>query len=191
MRKIYLGFILFVFILSAVISCQKDENVKTEPPAKVSVADTSQTEVSMTGSVLAVKGELKITVEDSTYIFDASRDSIAFVNLSTDDAHYYGLTAINKEHTVSFGISSGGFPTITLPGNIAGGQFIISRPDKENLQYTLSAEGSTNSFGTLHIDAYRRDSTLAKGSFQTFMSKDIKDSSSISRIEGEFDLQLK
>ena len=86
---------------------------------------------------LAVKGTLKIFLPDSTYTFDASRDSIAFVNVSSGDKKYFGNTAINKEHSMSFGISSAGNAVTNANSPVAGSQLLLSRINKPNTEYTL------------------------------------------------------
>ena len=107
MVRISARFLYILMLISAAISaCQKDESVKKTTtqatgPVKVST-------VSSPGNYLASKGTLTVKIKDSTYSFNAEQDSIAFVNIAIDGQEYYGLTAINRAHTVSFGISSSG-----------------------------------------------------------------------------------
>src|SRR4051812_23501417 len=97
---------LLALISVLVTACQKDEGVKkTDPQLQ---ADTSQKISSSPGNYLASSGTLSVKVKDSTYTFNAEQDSVAFVNINIDGEEFYGLTAINKAHTVSFGISSSG-----------------------------------------------------------------------------------
>ena len=80
--------------------------------------------VTSPGNFLAISGTLKIKINDSAYTFDAATDSIAFVNVRVDGSNqYFGITAINKEHNMSFGISSEGFVFSNINRSIAGSQF--------------------------------------------------------------------
>jgi hypothetical protein len=182
--------------LAVTSSCQKDPDVKDISTAKTSLnADSANVTsiVATPGNYLAASGFLKIKIQDSTYTFDASRDSIAFINVHNDDnSRYFGITAINKEHTLSFGISSAGFVHSNITNSIAGSQFLLS-PDnnKPGLEYSLSKYAGQKDFGNINIIQYNQGSELAKGTFFTFLAKDDKADSPFYRVEGSFDLQLK
>jgi hypothetical protein len=183
----FLGLILlFVAFLS---SCQKDENVKVAQP----VLDSAQklNTASTPGNYLATKGTLKVKIKDSTYTFDASQDSIAFVNINIDGKEYYGITAINKAHTVSFGISSLGAPIAEMPGSIAGCQFLLSTTGKSDLAYTLTRNATPEDYGTISMEKYNQDAILAKGTFHTYLAKDTKKNSPFYIADGSFELKVK
>jgi len=161
--------VLIVLFLSAVVmSCQKDQQSVdgslTKPVTKPDTSDNS-------GNFFAVKGSLNITIDDSTYIFDAAKDSIAFINVKIDSVKYYGLTAINKAHTVSFGISSPGFAGPDLTNMIAGGQLLFSADGKHLKQLALSKNAGNNLSNVISLEQYMQDSVLTKGTFTTLMSK--------------------
>ncbi|MGN6398740.1 MAG: hypothetical protein ACTHMI_24445 [Mucilaginibacter sp.] len=184
---------LFVITFMAVFaSCQKDSDVKDSSAAKTSVADSV---VMSPANILAVAGKLSVTIKDSTYIFDASKDSIAFINVhddSDDKNRYYGITAINKEHNMSFGISSSGYVHDNKNGDVAGSQFLLGPGYKtEGFQYSLSKYAGQKDFGNIHIDKYNQDSVLAKGTFHAWLSPNEKADAPVYKIEGTFDLKLK
>jgi len=179
-------------MLAVVSSCQKDPSVNNPGPTKTSInADSSV--VSSPGNFLAVTGTLKVKFKDSVYTFDAARDSIAFINVNGDDENrYFGITAINKEHSVSFGISSAGFAFSNINRGIAGSQLLLSTDSqKPALQLSLSKNYPANGFGNLSLSQYKTGDELAKGTFYTFMATDSKANSPYYRVEGTFDLQLK
>ncbi len=187
----------FSMVLLAVISsCQKDPALKDPNTEKTSLnADSANvsTIIATPGNYLASAGTLTIKIEDSTYTFDASRDSIAFVNVHIDDNNrYFGITAINKEHTMSFGVSSAGFVNSNINSGIAGSQLLLNR-DQNNpgLQYSLSKFTGQKDFGNINIVQYNQGNELAKGTFFTFLAKDDKVNSPFYKVEGSFDLQLK
>ena len=183
----FLGLILLLAVLFS--SCQKDENVKVAQP----VLDSTQklNAASTPGNYLASKGTLKVKIKDSTYTFDASLDSIAFVNINIEGKEYYGITAINKAHTVSFGISSLGAPIAEMPGNVAGCQFLMSAAGKSDLAYTLTRNATPEDYGTISIEKYNQDTLLAKGTFHTYLAKDTKKSSAFYVADGSFELKVK
>jgi hypothetical protein len=190
MRLRYLFFILMLSVLA--VSCTKDEDIKNSPmsllkadSAKVLTATTSP------ANTLAVGGSLKIVLRDSAYTFDASTDSIAVVNLYLDSKKYFGITAINKEHTMSFGISAPGYAKAAVTDSIAGSQFLLNAAKSPNLEYTLSRNNNIPEQGKLIITEYSQDSVLAKGSFYTYLSKDIKSTSPFYKVTGTFSLKLK
>ena len=183
--------ILFVLILLAVFSsCQKEEQLKEVSQSSLKAdSAASMAAFSPTGNSLAIKGTLKITVQDSTYIFDAAKDSIAFVNVYLDNKKYFGITAINKAHTMSFGISSQGAAAANQTGPVAGSQFLLN--GKTNLQYTLSQNAGMQDPGKISIAQYSRDSVLVKGTFTTYFAKDAQPNSSFYKAEGSFELKKK
>ena len=142
------------------------------------------------GTFLAVQGTLKINLEDSTYIFDAAKDSIAFVSIALDSNKYFGITAINKAHTVSFGISSAGVARADTNTVIAGSQLLFSGDDNPATQYTLPKSISVRDMGKINLIKFQQDSTLTKGTFYTILSKQGK-ANSYYKTTGTFDLRLK
>jgi len=140
-------FIFFALLLSGMImSCQKDDDMKD-----VSAAVKIDSTLNASGNYLAVKGSLKITIQDSTYIFDAARDSIAFVNVHSGDSQYFGITAINKEHNMSFGISSAGSAASNANTNVAGSQFLLSSGINPNIEYALTPNAASQDFGKISL----------------------------------------
>ncbi len=191
-RFTYLFISFAILLLATVTSCQKDSAV-TEPDSSKTSINADSSIVSSPGNFLAVTGMLKIKFNDSTYTFDAAHDSIAFINVRVDDnTRYFGITAINKEHSMSFGISSAGFANSNVNENIAGGQFILSTDDKKPaMQLSLSKYTGQKDFGNINLIQYNQGSELAKGTFVTFLAKDDKANSPYYKVEGTFDLQLK
>jgi hypothetical protein len=181
--------ILFVFLLTGVLfSCQKDSEdvVAATGPAKT---DSTLT-LSTPGNYLAVKGTLKISLPDSTYSFDALHDSIAFINVHSGDLQYFGITAINKEHSMSFGISSAGSATSNLSSAVAGSQLLLSHADRPNVEYTLPQNITSNDFGKISLVTFKQDSVLATGTFYTFLTIGNKTGVPY-KVKGTFSLQLK
>jgi hypothetical protein len=190
MKRFSLPFICFILLLSAFISsCQKDSDVKDPDKISLSADSTKKLNISSSGNYLAVRGTLQIKVEDSTYTFDAAQDSIAFVDMVVDGDQYYGLTAINKAHTISFGISSLGAPV--AKGNVAGCQFLINANDKTGTQYTLSPNVVPKDFGTISLEKFNQDTVLAKGTFHTYLAKDLKSDTPFQITDGSFNLFAK
>ena len=184
--------ISFVFVIVAAISgCQKDDAVSTPEPASASTGDSSV--VSSPGNFLAAAGTLKVKFNDSVYTFDAARDSIAFINVNgADQSRYFGITAINKAHTLSFGISSPGFAYSNIHRNIAGSQLLFgSDALKPAMQLSLTRNSIPTDLGNITLVQYKNDNELAKGTFYAFLSLDDKANSPYYRVEGSFDLQLK
>jgi len=182
-------FIVTALLLSGlIVSCQKDQD-DVAVQSSAAKTDTSLT-LAGPGNYLALKGTLKITIEDSTYTFDAAVDSIAFVNVRSGNGQYFGITAINKAHSMSFGISSSGYAATNLVSPVAGGQFLLSEADKPNTEYALPKLVSSGDFGKISIITFKQDSVLAKGTFYTFLSKDDKPGTA-SKVKGTFNLQLK
>jgi hypothetical protein len=185
--------IFFAFaLLVAITSCQKDPAVtEAVPPGSSFTADSSI--FSSSGNFLASRGTLEIKYNDSTYTFDAAKDSIAFINVRVDDTtSYFGITAINKEHSLSFGISSSGRAFSNINRNVAGSQFLLTGDrNTPGQQLSLSRYSGQNQFGNINIIQYNQGNELAKGVFYTFLAKDDKANSLYYRVEGTFDLQLK
>jgi hypothetical protein len=181
-----------ISLLAVISSCQKDPAVSEPGSSKTSVAADSSL-FSSPGNFLAVSGTLKIKYNDSTYTFDASKDSIAFINVRVDNNNrYFGITAINKEHNMSFGISSAGFAFSNINRSIAGSQFLLATDEKKPaLQLSLSKYSGQKDFGNINIVQYNQGSELAKGTFYTFLAKDDNANAPYYKVEGSFDLQLK
>jgi uncharacterized protein YdeI (BOF family) len=182
----FLRFILIALIFSVVVaSCQKDESVDLTVEKVAVKPDTSNT----SGNFLAVKGSLNVTMGDSTYTFDAAKDSIAFINVNIDSNKYFGITAINKQHTMSFGISSPGFAAPDLTNTIAGSQMLFST-GKHTIEYTLSKTSGDSELNKISLANYMQDSVLTKGTFTTvMMNKDSKQEPST--VKGSFNLLIK
>jgi hypothetical protein len=166
-------FCILLFFSLAFSACQKDQSVEVNAGQSVVAvkADTSNN----SGNFLAVKGDLQVTVGDSTYTFDAAKDSIAFINVNIDSNRYYGITAINKQHSVSFGISSPGLASPDRTNTVAGCQLLFSADTNPNRVYTLGKSSVPGDTSQLNLVSYRQDSVLAKGTFTTVLvSKDGK-----------------
>jgi hypothetical protein len=190
MVRFFIRFLGFLTLISVVLTaCQKDETV-TQTTAKVTDSTKIST-VPSSGNFLASKGTLTVKLKDSTYTFNAEQDSIAFVNISIDGEQYYGVTAINKAHTVSFGISSSGAPIDDVASNISGAQFLLKGAGKKNLEYTLIQSEQPQRSGNISIEKYNQDTTLAKGSFHTTLATDTKATSPKYEVEGSFELKIK
>jgi hypothetical protein len=186
----------FILLLSVMVSsCQKDESVKDMGAVKQTAVTDSASTLGINntpGNFLAGKGTLKITIEDSTYTFDAATDSVAFINVHNGDSKYFGITAINKEHTMSFGISSIGFASANINSKVAGSQLLFRVDDKKPvLQYTLTQYAGQDDSGKISLEKYNNENLIAKGTFFTFLAKDDKVNSPFYRVEGSFELQLK
>lgn len=191
-RFTYLIYTFAILLLAAVSSCQKDDSAAQPDPVKTSViADSSV--MSSPGNFLAVSGTLSVKYNDSTYTFEAAHDSIAFINVHGDaSARFFGITAINKEHNMSFGISSSGHPYSKINAGVAGSQFLLTTDaQKPAMQLSLSKYSAPTDLGSITIDTYNEGTQLAKGTFVTFLAKDDKANSPYYRVEGTFDLKLK
>jgi hypothetical protein len=192
MLRLFIRFVCLILPFAAFLSsCQKDENVSAAKITTQAKIDSAEKQKATAGNYLAGKGTLKIKLKDSTYTFDASQDSIAFVNISIDGTEYYGITAINKAHTVSFGISTPGAPIADMPGNVSGCQFLLHSPGKTALEYTLTHNTIPEDYGTLSLEKYHQDTILAKGTFHTYLATDSKKSSAFSAADGSFELKVK
>ena len=169
-----------------IVSCQKDETAKADPLTK---ADST---LNAPDNYLATGGTLIITIMDSTYRFDAGKDSIAFVNVHSGDSSYFGITAINKAHTMSFGISSAGHALSSINTVVAGSQFLLKpQNDKPALQFALTDHAIANDFGRIYMTTYKQDSLLAKGTFYTYLVKGDVLKSPAAKVKGVFNLMLK
>ena len=192
--KLFVSSLLLIMVM--ISSCQKDESVKdmdtAKPPVTAAVDSASSLNVNTPDNFLAGKGTLKITIKDSTYTFDAATDSVAFINVHSGDSKYFGITAINKAHTMSFGISSIGFASANTTSKVAGSQFLFNADDKKPvLQYTLTQYVGQDDSGKISIEKYNNENIKAKGTFFTFLAKDDKADSPFYKVEGSFELQLK
>lgn len=190
MVRIFIRCLGLLTLISVVLTaCQKDENVtQTAAPVTDSIKASA---ASASGNFLASKGTLTVKLKDSTYTFNAEQDSIAFVNISIDGEQYYGLTAINKAHNVSFGISSSGAPIDDIASYVSGAQFLLKGVGKKNLEYTLIQSQQPQRSGTIAIEKYNQDTTLAKGTFHTVLATDTKASSPKYEVAGSFELKIK
>jgi len=188
----YLLCAIAIFLMAVISSCQKDPAVAS-PAQTTSSLNTDSSILSSPGNFLAVTGTLKVKFNDSVYTFDASKDSIAFINVNGDDqSRYFGITAINKEHTLSFGISSAGFAYSNVNRSIAGSQLLFSSDaSKPSMQLALTKNAATNDLGNISLIQYKAGNELAKGTFYTFLSLDDKANAPYYRVQGSFDLQLK
>jgi hypothetical protein len=189
----YFLLVLCIFLFAISSSCQKDEAVKETVNTTLTTDSARIGAIGMPGNYLAATGTLKIKIKDSTYTFDASRDSIAFINVHSDtETRYFGITAINKEHTMSFGISSAGFANSNINSDIAGSQLLLSPGnDGQTQQYSLSQYSGQKDFGNINIVQYNQSGVLAKGTFFTFLAKDDNANSPFYKVEGSFELYLK
>ncbi len=188
-----MGKIRYIFFMAllclAFFSCQKDQSIKDVQ----TLPTTNPAILAMTlspGNLLATSGTLNITIGDSTYTFDAQKDSIAFVNLFLDNKQYFGFTAINKNHTMSFGISSAGFAENNSNNKVAGTQFLLSNNNKANLQYTLTPSLNLQDSSSITLTAFAQDSTIAKGTFITILNN-TRHSLPYYKATGSFDLKIK
>src|ERR1700761_606901 len=182
-------------LLAITSSCQKDAAVKDPETVKTLSADSSNVSslASSPGNFLAVSGTLTVRFHDSTYTFDASKDSIAFINVHVDDnTRYFGITAINKAHSISFGVSSSGFINSFTVNPVAGGQLLLNPANKlQTQEYALSKFTGQKDTGAITVESYLQASELIKGSFYTFLAVDDKANTPFYKVEGIFDLKLK
>ncbi|OOQ57189.1 hypothetical protein [Mucilaginibacter pedocola] len=171
-------------------SCQKDQGNTAVDKKKAAAAVDTALSASPGANFLATGGTLTLSLQDSTYTFDAAKDSVAFVNISVGDNQYFGITAINKAHTMSFAISSKGTAATEITKGVEGSQLLL-RPDAMHIkQYSLTQFTEPGDAGVLDLQHYRRDSVLAKGTFFTFLAPDDKAASPFYRVEGSFNLKL-
>ena len=184
----FVRFILVILLFSvAIVSCQKDQSVDTPVTKAALKPDASNT----SENFMAVSGTLNITIDDSTYSFDAAQDSIAFINVNIDSNKYFGITAINKQHTMSFGISSPGFAAPDIVNSIAGSQLLFSIAGKHGAQYTLSKDADPADVNKISLTHYMQDSILTQGTFTTLMTNKEDSGLVTSKVKGSFNLRIK
>jgi hypothetical protein len=185
----YISFVLLLALMAS--ACQKDQGDKAVDQKKAVAAADSALAATPATNFLAASGTLTFDLQDSTYTFNATEDSIAFVNISVGDNRYFGITAINKAHTMSFAISSKGTAAAAITKGVEGSQLLL-RPDALHIkQYSLTQFTEPGDAGVIDLLRYRQDSVLAKGTFFTFLAHDDKADSPFYRVEGTFNLKLK
>lgn len=191
MRKFNIigAFFLLCIVFAA---CQKDQDITAANKIDVK-GDSINNRIAFNSpdNFLATSGTLTVRIEDSTYVFDAAKDSVAFVNVKVDSTHYFGITAINKAHTRSFGISSEGIAAAEVNNPVAGTQLLLNHGDKGGQQFTLPENINIKDVGKLNIIRYMQDSTLSQGTFYTILSKQGQRGPNYFRVTGSFRLQLK
>ena len=185
----YVSLVLLLSVMAS--SCQKDTGEQAVDQKITATNADSVLKATSPDNYLATEGILIIKMQDSTYTFDAAKDSVAFVNMSAGDNRYFGITAINKDHTLSFGISSKGTAADSLTKPVAGGQLLMMADVIHTRQYTLTQYAEPGDAGKINLLQYRQNDVLAKGNFFTFLSKDDEPNSSLYRVQGTFDLKLK
>lgn len=185
----YVSIVLLLSVLVA--SCQKDTGEQAVDQKKLALSADSALKATSPDNYLATEGILTIKTKDSTYIFDASKDSVAFVNMSVGENRYFGITAINKAHTISFGVSSKGAAADSLNKPVAGGQLLIMDNVIHAKQYTLTQYAEPGDAGKINLVQYQQKDVLAKGDFFTFLSKDDDPNSTLYRVDGTFELKIK
>lgn len=183
--------LIALLIFGALFSaCQKEQNSSDVSRKKIAVARDSSLVNPKPDNYLASGGTLTLQVGDSTYTFNADKDSVAFVNIRAGVNDYFGITAINKVHTISFAISSSGTAVSGLDKGVEGSQLLL-RPDAMHIkQYSLTPYAKSGDSGVMQLRSYRQDSVLAKGSFFTFLALDDKADTPFIRVDGTFDLKL-
>ncbi|RYY36807.1 MAG: hypothetical protein EOP46_05100 [Sphingobacteriaceae bacterium] len=182
--------VVIVMLCTAFItSCRKDESLDSFLDEKT---DTTTVTTSL-GSFLATDGKLKVTWEDTTYVFDAEVDSIAFVKVDTAGNQYFGVTAINKEHNISFGISGVGAAENKAKTTVAGGQLLFQLSKEKAASYTLSREAHKLDSGKFNLKKYAEedDEVQAKGNFTTYLVHYADKDSVLHKVTGTFDLKFK
>jgi len=184
-------YLLFLMLLVVISSCTKDDDVIGTTATLKADSAKRFVSVSSPASRLALSGTLTFKIKDSTYTFNAANDSVALVNVFLDNKKYYGLTAINKAHTMSFGISSPGYAAAKITDTIAGSQFLLNNAGQSGLEYTLSRSTALPDMGKLIITQYAQDSVLARGTFVTYLSNDGLSTSPFYKVTGSFNLKIK
>ena len=173
-------------LLMVLSSCQKDPEVLAAVKPKTDTLITTPG-----GNLLASTGTLTIKFRDSTYTFDAAKDSIAFIQVNTSSKEkYFGITAINKAHNLSFGISSPGAAVSSIKANVAGSQLLLKSIDESFLQYSLSGLNADKAFSNFNVVQYNTGKLLAKGTFTVFLSPENILTPGRYKAEGSFDLRL-
>ncbi|TSD67584.1 hypothetical protein FFF34_009395 [Inquilinus sp. KBS0705] len=173
-------------------SCQKDTGEKELDKRKSAMnADSAISDVGAPDNFLADSGKVTFKLQDSTYTFDATTDSVAFVNMVINKERYFGITAINKAHTLSFGISSKGSAASRVKKNVAGAQLLFKPDELHAEQFTLTPYAEADDAGKIKLSVYRQKKVLAKGTFSTYFSKNGKENSTLYPVEGSFELLIK
>lgn len=189
-KKFTFLFFMLAMLLSAVItSCRKDEDLQGFKNDKDSTALSSSS-----GSFIATTGELSITFNDSTYVFNAEEDSIAFVRVDTAGNKYFGITAINNTHSMSFGISGLGEATGKSSTKVEGSQFLFANENtKAASSFTLSQSAHEMDLGKLSLKKYTndKDDVAAKGTFVTYLASDTGKNATLHKVTGKFDIRFK
>ena len=183
------------FLLMALLivgsACRKEDNVAATSTKPDSTAINSF--FTNPGNYLATSGTLELKVNGTTLNFDAATDSIALVNLTTvGNKQFYGLSAINKAHTASFGITSAGLLHVSGESDVAGSQLLVLSADKQPVTaYSLSAASLKTGTGSLNFNQFAKDSLLTKGRFITYLTKNGAQAGTSIKVEGSFSLQFK
>lgn len=189
MSKKFTHFMMMLLLLATAMfsSCRKDEDLSAYVDKK---SDTTVASSSL-GSYLATGGKLKVTMEDTTYIFDAAVDSIAFIKVDTAGSEYFGVTAINKDHTISFGISGAGAAVNKAKTRVAGGQLLF-KPDSQAVVYILSKESHKLDPGKFNLKKFKeeKEKVEAKGAFTTYLENGTIKNSPLYKVTGSFDLKF-
>ncbi|RCH54147.1 hypothetical protein DJ568_14810 [Mucilaginibacter hurinus] len=183
-KHIFYGCLLLFLAIAS--GCRKDDNLE-QTASNLHNSSVEKT----SGTFLAKSGKLKVKIDDTTYVFDAVKDSIAFVNVDTAGNRYFGLTAINNGHNVSFGISGLGTPDAKVTTNVAGSQLLFNNKSNLPEEYTLSKSAHKLDLGNLHLKKYHngKGKVLAKGTFTTYLAKDTLPDSPLHKVTGSFDLE--
>ncbi len=172
-------------------ACRKDDSLA----ATTTKADSTSINSFFTnpGNYLATSGILELKVNGTILNFNATTDSIALVNLTTvGNKHFYGLSAINKAHTASFGITSAGVLHVSGGSSIAGSQLLVLSADKQPVTaYSLSTASLKTGVGSLNFNRFAKDSLLTMGSFVTYLTKNDGLANTSIKVEGSFSLQFK
>lgn len=198
LKKDYSYFLLALVLFAQVLisSCRKD-NESGLPNTEISElkSDSSQinSRTNATQYLLASSGKLQIKVNNTSYSFDAVRDSIVFIYVHPDDSSaYYGITAINKEHTLSFGLSSPGILQTKVATKIGGTQLLVkSSENKPITEYALSVTNSMKDPGSIKLQHLSLLNGPASGTFSTFLTVSSISPSSVYKVSGKFNLQFK
>ena len=190
MKNKCLGFIAMVLLsLSVTVtSCRKDE---IQAADKEEITDTAAVVPSL-GGYLATTGKLKIKFNDTSYVFDARADSIAFIKVDTAGKQYFGITAINDAHTISFGISGKGAAADKIEANVAGTQFLFRQNSIQQQAFTLSNKAHALDIGNFVLKKYRyaNDELVLKGTFTAYLASDTDTTAQLHKVTGSFDLKL-
>lgn len=196
--KVY-SFILIALIASAILlvsSCRKDNELSQPSNESIALkADTTQlfNSTSSTQYLLARAGKLQLSVNDTVYTFDARSDSIVFIYMHQNDTSaFFGITAINKAHTLSFGISSAGILRSNISSKVAGSQLLVkSSENNPTIEYALSSLKSQNSPGSINFKRVSQSNGIAIGIFSTFLTLNNKSNTTEYKVNGTFNIGFK